>query len=535
MAKVKQFLEELTERYQSLGGVQKLLVAALGGSLLLAGIFWGLIGSNGDYGVLFANLSVEDAGAITAKLKGKKVPYTLEAGGSTILAPRSQVYDLRLALAGEGIPRGGGVGFELFDRQTLGATDFVQRLNYQRALQGELSRTIGRIPEIAETRVHIVTPKESLFVEGQKEARAAVAVKLRPGRFLNQPQIDGVVHLVASAVEGLHPSQVTVVDLSGKILSKPQDLLSPGGLSSAQMTVQRQVEAGLERKLQTMYDQVLGPHKSIVRVAADLDFQKISATEEHFTPNRESGRIEPKNPGRKPRRVAPANHKSRLDLGRGAFTDSPEPAAPGSASERQSELRLYEVNRTVRQVVENPGKIKRLSVAVVLDGIYKEDNKGFTPRPPAEISQFANLGKKALGFDAARGDQFEISCAPLAPQAPEGVMAASPPEERGRDSLGTPLKMALVAIPVLALFWVLLRKRRASPWPRLEGPATTQFPSSQAGEEFLPAPASAAGKLLGAALTETADGKDRLSRLISAYPDRAVEILRLWLHNKNVE
>jgi flagellar M-ring protein FliF len=231
MTKVKDILDDLLSRFQALGGIQKLLVAALGGGLLLAVLFWGFIGSNGDYGVLFANLSQEDAGAITAKLKGKKVPYVLEAGGSTILVPRSEVYDLRLSLAGEGIPRGGGVGFELFDRQTLGATEFVQRLNFQRALQGELARTIGRMPEIAEARVHIVAPKESLFVEGQKEARAAVAVKLRPGRFLSQPQIDGTTsqpgHRGRPERQNFEPAPR--LPFPGRTIHRPDERSTTGG------------------------------------------------------------------------------------------------------------------------------------------------------------------------------------------------------------------------------------------------------------------------------------------------------------------
>ncbi|MBI4644843.1 MAG: flagellar M-ring protein FliF, partial [Deltaproteobacteria bacterium] len=405
MNALKKSLLDLTERYQGLPATQRLLVTAALGAGVLALVLWGYLGTGSDYGVLFSNLAQDDAGAITSKLKGKKVPYRLEAGGGTILVPRSDVYEMRLYLAGEGVPKGGGVGFELFDRQGLGTTDFVQRLNYQRALQGELARTISGIPEVAEARVHIVTPKESLFVEDQKKASAAVAVKLRQGRGLSPAQIDGIVNLVSSAVPDLHPSQVTVVDLNGRILSKPQDALTPGGLSTAQMTFQRQAEESLERKVQSLFDQILGARKSIVRVSADLDFQKIDTREESFTPNKELVRSEQKTMERSSKGgEASGNPDARFEMSKGTISAPPpgkgppplsppmaSAPSPGAGMERQSELRNYEINRVMKQVVDQPGKIKRLSVAVVVDGTYKGKANAFSPRPPEEMRQYANM------------------------------------------------------------------------------------------------------------------------------------------------
>ena len=417
MDALRRFFLELTQRYQALSSAQRLLVTVALGAGVLSVVWWGYMGTGSDYGVLFSNLAQDDAAAITGKLKSKKIPYRLEGGGGTILVPRPEVYEMRLYLASEGMPRGGGVGFELFDRQGLGTTDFVQRLNYQRALQGELARTISGIPEVAESRVHIVTPKESLFVEDQKRASAAVAVKLRQGRSLSPAQIDGIVNLVSSAVPDLHPGQVTVVDLSGRILSKPQDALTPGGLSTAQMTFQRQAEESLERKVQSLFDQILGPRKSIVRVSADLDFQKIDTREESFTPNKELVRSEQKTMERSSKGTeAAGNPDSRFELSKGTITapppgKGPPPLSPplpstpsaGAGMERQSELKNYEINRVMRQVVDQPGKIKRLSVAVVVDGIYKGKGNAYNPRSVEEIRQYANLAKKAIGFSVDRG------------------------------------------------------------------------------------------------------------------------------------
>ncbi len=255
------------------------LLCSLGG-------FGGLIywNSQPEYQVLFSNLSQEDAGEMVAKLKEKKVPFQLSAEGSSILVTKEQVYDTRLSLAAEGLPKGGGVGFEVFDRTNLGATDFVQKLNYQRALQGELSRTIRQIKEIEHARVHIVTPKESLFVEDQKRPTASVLIKTRSGMRLEASQVEGIVHLVASAVEGLDSGNITVVDTSGKILFKRNDATSIGQMTTNQLEYQRNIEEGLKKKVQGMLEEVLGLNKAIARVSADIDFQQIDITEETFDP-----------------------------------------------------------------------------------------------------------------------------------------------------------------------------------------------------------------------------------------------------------
>ncbi|MEW6386411.1 MAG: flagellar basal-body MS-ring/collar protein FliF [Thermodesulfobacteriota bacterium] len=548
---LRNILENLRSRYQALPTMQRLLLLTAVGAGLFALIFVGVVGRSADYGVLFTNLPQDDAAAIVAKLKSKKTPYKLEAGGTTIMVPRSQVYETRLLMASEGIPRGGGIGFELFDRQNLGATEFVQRLNYQRALQGELARTICGIPEIAEARVHIVTPKETLFLEDQKQATASVAVKLRPGRTLSRTQVDGIVHLVASAVPGLHPGQVTVLDLNGKILSKPVDSSSPEGLSNGQVALQRQVEESLERKVQSMLDQIVGPKKSFVRVAADLDFQKIDIREETFTPNRELVRSEQKTSERSLRGGGTSgNPESRFELNKGTIAAPPPgkgpppltppvlPKASGGANEteRQTELKNYEINRVLRQVVEQPGKIKRISLAVVVDGTYKGKGNVYTARSPEELKQFANLAKKAVGFNSERGDQLEISSAPLASQLPEGAVAVSP-AGGWQESLYDSLKIGLLVLLVLGVLMILLKKRRVPAKPSLlEGPPARALPTAQVAETALPTEALAPVQLQApkpqVTLPDAISGQEKVAQLITTYPDRAVEVLRLWLHSQ---
>lgn len=544
MDSLRKIWQDLHARYLGLPPAQRFLTAGLVGAGLLALIFFFILHQRADYAALFTNLSQDDAAAIVAKLKGKKIAYRLEAGGTAILVPRNEVYETRLLMASEGVPRGGGVGFEIFDQQNFGVTDFVQRLNYQRALQGELARTIIGIPEISEARVHIVTPKESLFIEDQQKATASVALKLRPGRALSRAQVDGIVHLVASAVPGLHPGQVTVVDLDGRILSRSQDSLSPEGLSAGQLNIQRQVEESYERKVQSLFDSLLGAKKSFVRVSADLDFQKIDIREEIFTPNRDLVRSEQKTMERTSRgQEGFGNPEARFDLNQGTITPPPPgkgpppltPPAPlkpfaAGGTERQSELRNYEINRVLRQVVEHPGKIKRLSIALVVDGIYKGKANSFTPRTPEEMRQFANLTKKAVGFSSERGDQLEISCAPLASQPPEGVVATS---SLSGWQLGSTLKIGLVVLVVLAALMFFFKRKPLRTRPTLlEGPPASVFPPRREPGET--------GKTLGlpgqgpgVALPDAVAGQERVGQLISSYPERAIEVLRLWLHERD--
>jgi flagellar M-ring protein FliF len=549
MDSIKQFLGNLRERFQALPLTQRLLIPAAVVAALLALGFLLFLQNQSDYGVLFTNLSQEDAGTIVDKLKGKKVSYRLESGGATILVPKSELYELRLLLASEGLPRGGGVGFEIFDRQELGVTNFVQRLNYQRALQGELARTIAGMPEILEARVHVVTPKESLFREDQKEPTASVAVKLRPGRTLSPSQVDAIVHLLASAVAGLHPSQVTVVDLKGRILSKPEDRSSPQGLTAGQLGLQRQVEDNYELKVQELFDKILGPGKSFVRVSTDLDFQKINLQEETFTPNRELIRSEQTTHEKSTRGEAGGNPEARFDLNRGTVSPPPPGTGPppltapvppkpptGVGSERTSELRNYEINRVVRQVVDSPGKVKRLSLAVVVDGNYQGKDKKFSPRSPEEMRQFANLTKKAVGFDTERGDQLEISCSPLAVQAAEGTAVLSPPED-WPQGLAFSWKIGLLVLLILGGMMFLLKRRRApAQTPLLQGPPPVDLVSERSQETAFPEEPSPAALKAGRprpALPEPVDGQEKVGHLIASYPDRAVEVVRLWLHEKD--
>ena len=238
-----------------------------------------------DYQILFSGLSAEDSGAMITQLKAKKIPYRISSDGGAILIPKEIVYETRMELASQGLPQGGGVGFEIFDNSKLGMTEFVQNVNYQRAIQGELSRTINRFEEIESSRVHLVMPPKSLFVENEEPARASVVIKLRSGKTLSADQIQGIIHLISASVSGLKPENVTIVDSLGNQIGVQKQKNDSDSIRTDQMAYQEKVERTLENRVKTMLEKALGPNKAIVRLSSNMDFKKQERTEERYYPD----------------------------------------------------------------------------------------------------------------------------------------------------------------------------------------------------------------------------------------------------------
>ncbi|MEK7351298.1 MAG: flagellar basal-body MS-ring/collar protein FliF [Nitrospirota bacterium] len=420
-----------------------IVLVALAGSIagLIAIALWT---QQPDMQVLFTNLNPEDAAGIVDKLKETKVPYETTGGGNTVLVPSAQVHELRLQLATQGLPHGGGVGFEIFDRTSIGMSDFVQKLNYRRALQGELARTIAQMPEIERARVHLATPERRLFSNDENNrSRASVVLSLRNGQALAKTQVNGIVHLVSSSVEGLQVKDVTVVDGHGRLLSSAAGSDDAAGLTGSQLEYQRTVEKDIETRIQTMLERIVGVNKAVVRVSSILDFRKVETTEERYDPNSQVVRSEQRGQEK-------ANGVNGVSGGvPGVQSNVPEgtaqePAQTSSSNNQtKNETVNYEISRTVSRVVESSGSIKQLSVAVLVDGIYEmaapsearkagsDTAKKYMARPEEDMKRIEEIVKKAMGYSAERQDQVQVTNVQfdIATEEPpaQGIEAAAEP------------------------------------------------------------------------------------------------------------
>jgi len=455
-----QFFAGIRQSFVELAPARKLSILIVAGitlSVLAAMVYFA---NRTEYKVLFSHLSSEDASAILAKLQEKKIPYEITSSGDTILVASEKVSELRLEMAGSGLPQGGGVGFEIFDQKTLGATEFEQQLNYRRALQGELARTIKGLEEIQSSRVHIALPKESLFVSEEKKPTASVTLKLKPGRSLSQSQIEGITHLVASSVEGLNAEDVIVVDNKGNILSKLKGESRLSGLSSSQVEFQRNLEKDTAARIQSLLENIVGQGKAVVRVAADLDFRMTEKTEESYDPE------------------SPVVRSTQKQSEKSA---SPGTANSSAGQENMDEIINYEINKTVSKTVMPVGEIKKLSIAVLVDGTYVKNKKGeetYQPRSKKEIESIEELVRTSAGFSSTRGDQVAVTNMPFKKLNEEEVTG-------GNDWLGDGLagyfpviKYLLIFIAVILAYFFVIR-------PLIKG-ITSQTSEKVLGEEDIP-------------------------------------------------
>lgn len=363
-----------------------------------------------SYKVLLTRLQQEDAAKIVQMLKTSKEIYQLADNGTTILVPEDRVYDLRLKVAGEASLTGSGIGFEIFDEIKVGQTDFVQKINYQRALQGELQRTIIQFPEIERARVHLVIPSKSLFIEEQRAPSASIVLKMRDSKSLEPKQVESVVNLAAMAVEGLSKDRITVSDTSGKLLYNPADKSSMEGMSTTQLEQKLTMQQSIERRIEQMLFPVIGAGKVIAKVNVDLDFSKRTIHKEEYDPEKSVVRSEQRS---EETTQGKANTESGVPEAnfRG---DGVAGALSQQQSSRETRTTNYEINKIEQDIVTSVGGVDRISVAVIVDGIYEQDAASkkfaFIPRKDEDLARIKQLVQSAVGFKSERGDQVEISC-----------------------------------------------------------------------------------------------------------------------------
>ena len=392
--------------------------------LLIGATIWGVIAlvqwsGQPDFMPLYSGLSAEDAGEVVGRLREQRVPYQLSHDGGTVHVPQGRIYEVRLEMAAQGLPRGNAVGFEVFDNAKLGMTDFVQNINYQRALQGELSRTITGLAEVKSSRVHIVMPTRSLFIEEEEPATASVILKLNHGRYLSNPQVQGIVHLVSSSVPRLLPANVTIVDQNGELLAGQEDQLSSTKLSTDHLEFQQRKERLLEKRVLTMLEQVVGKGKAIVRVACTLDFIQQETTEEKYYPD--NAVIRSEQLSKESTSKADAVPMGVPGMASNVTPGNPSQTKSGAPTsfEKQDNTRNYEIGKMISRQVMPVGKLQNLSVAVIVDGKYESVIKGkgekqqeivnYIPRSTEEMNQLQNIVKRAVNFDESRGDKVEVA------------------------------------------------------------------------------------------------------------------------------
>ncbi|MEE9911271.1 MAG: flagellar M-ring protein FliF [Deltaproteobacteria bacterium] len=469
MDSINQALSKLWNGFESLSSGKKISIIMV--LLITAASIFLLVylTTQVEYRVLFSNLSNEDAGNIVSKLSEKKIPYKVSSSGGAISVPAEKVSELRLELAAAGLPQGGGVGFEIFDNKTLGATEFEQQLNYRRALQGELSRTINGLDEIQSSRVHLALPKDSLFTEQQKKATASVTLRLKSGKSLRPAQIDGIVHLVASSIEGMNPEDVMVVDSRGAILSVKQSDSKLSKLTTQQIDFQRNMEKDLAARIQTMLENVVGQGKAAVRVTAELDFRIMEKTEETYDPEAQVVRSTQRN-----------SEKENAVTTAGAVSDNPK-------KEKLDEIINYEINKVVSKTVMPVGETKKLSIAVLVDGKYKKNDKNeevYQALTKNEVESLEDLVRKSAGFNAQRGDQVVVTNMPFRRVEAEEAEAASLQENI--ETFSPVLKyIGIFALVALILMFVLrpMLKSIMSSAP-VHGMAEARIPVGAAADEY---------------------------------------------------
>ena len=431
MESMQSLVTRVSERWRTLGPGQRFLAGGLVSGAMLTVFLSVLVVRHVTYATLFTNLEPEQGSQVVEKLRELKVPYRLTSGGRTVLVPEKEVYTLRLQLAGEAGPGGAGSGYEIFDRSRFGMTSFMQQVNYRRALEGELGRTIREMDEVVSARVHLVIPERSVFVDEAAQPSASVVVRLKPGARLGGKQIAGISALVAGSVEGLAPDRVNILDCYGTLLSSNAQNSGLDPEATTRFEVERQVGEALEERAQSLLDRVVGPDMAVVRVATVLDFERLERESEMYDPNVTAVRSEQQS----------------------------EQTTPDSGGESTTSTTNYEVSKTVEHVKKAPGSIKRLTVAVTVDGRYEPAAKGgeprFLPRPVSELDKLAALVKNAVGIDDARGDQFHIACVQFDRSAAQETMTEVKREER-RELMQTVFGRGVI---VLAAVFVLVALR----------------------------------------------------------------------------
>ena len=507
---------------------------------------------------LFTDLSLEDTASIAKELDREGVTYQLRNDGNSIMVPRDMVARLRMTLAENGLPKGGGVGYEIFDKSdALGTTSFVQNIDNLRALEGELARTIRTLDQVQDARVHLVLPDRPLFSRDKIDPSASIVLKLRGT--LDPSQVRAIRHLVATAVSGLQPQRISIVDEQGQLLADGASDDTTGGDVAADER-QATFEKHLREQVELIVSSVVGPSHSRVQVAADFDFNRITQTSDKYDPD---GRVIRSSQTREETSASNEGNGNEVTVGNelpGASQRQPAGAATAAQrdqSRKSEEIVNYEISKTSKTEVIEAGRLNRLSVAVLVDGTYAKDDKGnvtYQPRSKEELDQIAALVRSAIGFDQKRGDQVQVvnlrfAETPAAPIVePSGWLSMLHFTKDDIMSIIEMMVMGVLGLVVLLLVVRPLVRRIITPEER----NLAALPPGAPAGEGLPAPTATAAiaaeradpakagepsqtsKMIDIAQIQGqvhAQSVQKVGELADKNPRETVSIIRSWLND----
>jgi flagellar M-ring protein FliF len=540
--------------------LRNLGLVRLGALILVAALSVGFFGfitqriATPGYGLLYGGLEAKDSGELVQKLEALNIPYELKSDGAAIMVPIDQVARLRMLLANDGLPHGGSVGYEIFDKSdAFGTSSFVENVNQVRALEGELARTISSINLVQSARVHLVLPRRELFTRERQMPSASIVIKLRSAERLAPPQVAAIQHLVASAVPDLTASRVSVVDTDGNLLARgggDDGAMSPSSTEEVRVNYENR----LSTKLEELLDRTVGPGKSRVDVHVDMDFDRITTNSESYDPNgqvvRSTQTVTESNDASEGGNAAQA--VSIATAVPNAQTAAPAAANPNrTKGSRNEETVNFEITKTVRNQVRETGQVVRQTVAVLVDGNYNaapDGTRKYEPRSPDDMKQLTALVRSAIGYDEKRGDALDVVNLRFAPV--DEPASVAPPTIMGFEKadlmhLGETLILAVVAVLVILLVIRPLVNRlldgAVGGGPRelgrlLGGPARTALPAPGGGNALQrTAQVNEAGEMIDMSQVEGRVAQSSLRKvgeIVEKHPEEALAIVRSWMYSE---
>jgi flagellar M-ring protein FliF len=496
---------------------------------------------------LFTDLSVEDSASIVKELERQGIPYELKNDGAIVLVPKDKIARLRMKLAEGGMPKGGGMGYEIFDKtDSLGATSFVQNVNHLRALEGELARSIRAIDRIQAARVHLVLPERPLFARDKVEPSASIVVKVRGG--LEAQQVRAIRHLVASGVNGLKPERVSIVDEAGRLLADGASTDEASGRADERQIA---LENRLRAQIESIVSSVVGPGRARVQLTADFDVNRVTQVSDRFDPE---GRVLRSSQTREEQSASADRPEGPVTVGTELPGQQPgNQTAPRDQSKKSEETVNYEISRTTKTEVVEGGRVKRVSVAVLVDGTYAKNDKGdiaYQPRSKEEIDRIAALVRTAVGFDQKRGDQVEVVNLRFAEQPslpisePTGWLSAF---QFTKDDVMRSIEVVVMGVLGLIVMMVVVRPlvRRiitpdgSGPLAIAAAPALAAIAPGSAGVaaaaiESVPPMNSQTAQMIDMAQVQGqvhAQSVQKVAELAERNPHETVAVIRQWLQD----